>query len=59
MMTLDQYYRDELGQPLSPGDVVWTWCSLHFDRTDHLWTGKRLICLECYPDLKPTTEEAE
>ena len=44
---------------LRPGDVTVSWCSKHWDRTDHLYTGNRLICLECYPEYKPTFEEQE
>lgn len=38
---------------LRPGDTVWTWCSRHMDRTNHIWTGNKLICLECQPEMKP------
>lgn len=37
---------------IHPGDVIWTWCSKHMDRTTHLWDGHKLICVECHPELK-------
>lgn len=41
---------------IQPGDITETWCSLHLDRTDHLWTGSKLICLECHPEKDPRKE---
>lgn len=38
---------------MRPGDVVWTWCSKHWDRTDHIWTGHKLVCLACHPEADP------
>ena len=41
------------------GEVTYTWCSKHLDRTRHLWTGHKLICLEagCHPELDPDLEK--
>lgn len=38
---------------LTVGEILWTWCSAHMDRTDHLWDGHRLTCLECFPEKDP------
>jgi hypothetical protein len=43
-------------QSIKPGDVVWTWCGVHMERTDHLWDGHILICLECHPEKKAKDE---
>lgn len=45
---LTDYKR--LEQRIRPGDIVWTWCSKHMDRTSHVYTGNKLICIECHPD---------
>jgi len=45
-----------LNRPLYPGDTLSTWCSAHMDRTDHLWDGRKLICLECHPESKPKAD---
>ena len=45
-----------LSKPLQKGDITETWCSKHFERTDHLWTGYKLVCLDCHPELKPAEE---
>ena len=42
--------------PVRPGDIRMTWCSRHWDRTDHLWTGYQLICLLCHPERDPRRE---
>jgi hypothetical protein len=42
------------------GDIVWTWCSKHITRTDHIYkpytpAGEAFrfyTCLECYPEAK-------
>jgi len=39
--------------PFYPGDTAWTWCSRHMDRTNHIWTGSKMICLECHPEFTP------
>lgn len=48
-------------QWISPGDVVWTWCSKHMERTDHLWDGFKLICVACRDEIaacsKSTTQD--
>jgi hypothetical protein len=57
----DTELRDYQPHPLlriKPGDVTQSWCSRHWDRTDHLWTGHLLICLDCHPELKPESEAA-
>lgn len=33
--------------------ILLTWCSRHMTETDHLWTGNRLICLNCFPSKRP------
>jgi len=45
-------------KPIKSGDITWTWCSKH-NRTDHLWNGHILICLDCHPELKPKEEDDE
>ena len=42
---------------IKPGGITWSWCSKHWTRTDHLYTGYKLICLECHPESKPKEEE--
>lgn len=32
---------------VTPGDVLWTWCSQCMDRTLHLYDGHKLVCQEC------------
>ncbi len=44
---------------IKAGDILWSWCSVDMVRTDHLWTGHKLICLECHPEYKPSFEEQE
>lgn len=51
-----EYKPHPLINPLRVGDVTWTWCSVQMDRTSHLWTGHKLICLECHPERKPAEE---
>lgn len=37
-------------ETIQPGDKMETWCSQHGDlgkKTEHIWTGTRLVCLEC------------
>lgn len=45
---IENYKR--LDEILRPGEVTWTWCSRHMDRTSHVYTGNKLICIECHPD---------
>lgn len=51
------YQPHPLSKPLQPGDVTDTWCSAHYDRTRHIWTGYKLICLECHPELEPERDD--
>jgi hypothetical protein len=53
----------EFAEPLNfhqqivvPGSVIETWCSKHMVRTRHLYTGHKLICLECHPESDPEKE---
>lgn len=49
------YQSHPLAAPLRAGDVTWTWCSAEkcMVRTPHVWTGHKLICLECHPECRP------
>jgi len=39
------------------GDVTWTWCRRHQERTEHLWTGHELVCLDCWPSKRPKEQK--
>jgi hypothetical protein len=41
---------------LKKGDITSTFCAVHMERTDHLYTGYSLVCLECRKDLDPRKE---
>jgi len=55
--TVTTWQPHPLSKPLVPGDVVWTWCSQAMDRTDHLYTGYKLVCLHCHPEQDPRRDE--
>ena len=44
---------------LRKDDITWTYCSKHMGRTEHLWTGHKLVCLACHPDQKPKEANPE
>jgi hypothetical protein len=41
------------GKVLNIDDVIFTNCAIQDSSTDHVWTGWELICLVCYPVLRP------
>jgi len=43
---------------LFPGDVLETHCQKH-GKTNHVWTGHKLICLLCNPDAINQIPEPE
>ena len=47
--SIDVKRKDELVD----GDITWTWCRRHEERTEHVWTGHKLICLICFPSKRP------
>lgn len=53
-------HRGKQLQRMIPGaTVTQTWCAVHMDRTDHLYTGSKLICLECHPEMRPGETELD
>jgi len=47
---------------LHPGDITYTWCSRHMDRTAHVYQPdkmRKLSCLECHPEDDPRAGNAD
>ena len=49
----------QIDEIVKKGEVTWTWCSKHMDRTAHMYTGSTLYCMECYPNGKQDQEKGK